>query len=324
MINIRNYKITSLCLCTIIGAGFATGRELLTYFCAYGKTGFFTLLLASILFAILIKKIMNLPYKNIEELVEGKVFGFLLSKLTLIFLIVLYGGMLSAGGELMGELVGINKFWGIVATAIASVIIIGTGSLEDMSQVVFIPMILIIGAIAITTTEHKIGIPSPTIITPKAIISPIIYVSYNMLTTIPLLLTIPDKYMYRNCGGQVGAVIFLLSSMLMLPLYTHYGDISDKALPLMTLVTGNMSWIYKLFMVLAVITTAVSCGYSVCKQKPFSSFKNMLSVFIVTVISICVAMIGFVNIVNKIYALFGIVGIGLLWYVLRAKKEDII
>lgn len=317
--NIRNYKITALCLCTIIGAGFATGRELITYFTAYGITGFVTAMISSIVFAIVIKKIMSLPENSISQLLKPFLFGKAIIVTVELFLLVLYSAMLSAGGEIIYVIFGLNKTIGTIITAITVIVIImqGSSNVSSLSEVLFIPIVIIIFVISLTSTEKNIGIPSPTLITPRAVFSPFIYVSYNMLTAIPLLISIPDKYMYRNCGYYVGTVIFMLSSMLMLPLYTHYNTVENSPLPLLEILEGTTKYLYMFFIALAIITTAVSSSFSLCNSTETFTYKK--SVLIYTLAALAIATLGFSNIVNSVYFLFGIGGIILLAIVLLHK-----
>lgn len=319
--NIRNYKITALCLCTIIGAGFATGRELMTYFTAYGITGFVTAMISSILFAVVIRKIMTLLEKDIAELLTPYFFGKAVLITTELFLLVLYSAMLSAGGEMLYIIFGFNKILGTIITALTAMLIIRQGStnVSGLSEVLFIPIVIIIFIISLTTTEKAIGVPSNTTITPRAILSPFIYVSYNMLTAIPLLISIPEKYMYRSCGNQVGMVIFILSTMLMLPLYTHYTAVCDSSLPLMEILEGPTRYLYIFFIGIAIMTTAVSAGYSLCRSTRLLKYEMAVPVF--TLAALGVSELGFSNIVNSIYFLFGIVGIVLLGVVMVHRTE---
>ncbi|MDO5389195.1 MAG: hypothetical protein Q4F63_08170 [Clostridia bacterium] len=319
----RNYKITSLTLCTIIGAGFATGKELLTYFVNYGITGFWGIFFASLLFALIIHKIMLCPYSSLEELLQNYFFGKPLLIITELFLLVLYSAMLSASGEVLNTMFHINKLWGsILTSAIVTIIIIkGYDMVSDLSDVIFIPIVIIIFIISITAAEKSIGFPPQTITTPKSFFSPLIYVSYNMLTTIPLLITIPDKYMYRNCGNQVGIVIFILSVMIIIPLYTHYSLISSSTLPLMALLTGKIKYLYELLLMLAIFSTAVSSAYSFLNSLKKQS--TLSSVLFVNICAIIMSLLGFSNIVNKVYFIFGIAGIILLIILFIPNKSKI-
>lgn len=279
------------------------------------------MLIASILFTIVIHKIMLLPCTTVDELLKPYPSNKIILAIVSLFLLVLYSSMLSAGGEVINTIFGIKKFYGTIITAATTILIIkrGYSSISDLSEILFIPIVIIIFIISITTTERSISIPAPVTITPKAILAPFIYVSYNMLTTIPLLINIPDKYLYRNCGNHVGIVIFLLSVMLMLPLYTHYSSIADSPLPLMQILSGTVKYLYEFLLILAILTTAVSSGYSLCKSAKIISYNK--AVWIFSTLALVISAFGFTNIVNKVYFIFGIAGIVLLLIILFDNRK---
>lgn len=284
----------------------------MTYFAAYGTTGFIGMFIASILFSLVIHKTMSTNCTTINELLNPYPFSRIIILVIQLFLLVLYSAMLSAGGEILNSIFNLNKIIGALITALLTTIIISKGydSVTDLSEVLFLPIVIIIFVISITTTEKAISIPSAAIITPKAVLSPLIYVSYNMLTTIPLLIGIPDKYLYRNCGNHVGIVIFILASMLLLPLYTHYSAIAGSTLPIMSLLSGGIKYLYQILLILAIFSTAVSAAYSL--NKSIKTNFHKLSIVLINILAISISLLGFTQIVNKIYFIFGISGIILL------------
>ncbi len=264
---------------------------------------------------------MLIPDTNILSLISPYPFSKIMLIIIELFLLVLYSSMLSAGGEIIHIIFSIKKWYGALITALITILVIrrGYNSITDLSEILFIPIVLIIFIISLTATEKSITIPAPFIITPKALLSPIIYVSYNMLTTIPLLISIPDKYLYRNCGNQVGIVIFMLSTMLILPLYTHYSLIADSPLPLMNILNGTVKYLYEVLIALAILTTAASSAYSIsCSVKLISYSKG---IWIFTALALIISTFGFTNIVNRVYFIFGISGIFLLLIVLLEGKK---
>lgn len=277
------------------------------------------MLIASILFSIVIHKVMTISDTSIECLLAHYPFGNVILIIIELFLLVLYSSMLSASGEIIYTIFSIKKIYGVIISALITLIIIrkGYSCVMDFSQILFIPIVIIIFIIGITTTEKSIAIPPSVIISPKAIIAPIVYVSYNMLTTIPLLISIPDKYLYKNCSNQVGIVIFLLSATLMLPMYTHYSVIAKSPLPFMAILDGIPRYLYLVFICLAIMTTAVSTAYSLCLSANILSYSK--STVIYTLVAVAVSALGFTNIVNSVYFIFGTAGILILIIILRQK-----
>lgn len=266
---------------------------------------------------------MLLPYKSLEELLNHFPFSKVLLFTTEFFLLVLYSAMLSASSEVLMKMFSLNKLTGtfIIALAVTFIILKGYSSISDLSEVLFIPIVLIIFIISLTTTEKSVSIPPPTVVTPRALLSPLIYVSYNMLTTIPLLITIPDKHMYRNCGNQVGIVIFILSAMLIMPLYTHYSDVSSATLPLMELLTGKIKYLYEVLLILAIFSTAVSAAYAILNSA--NNKVTLKKAVLINCIAVIISFLGFNTLINKVYFIFGIVGILLFVVLFLPKRQNL-
>ena len=124
--------------------------------------------------------------------------------------------------------------------------------------------------------------------------------------------------MYKSCGYQIGSVIFMLSVLIMLPLYTHYSTIAGSSLPIMELLNGNIKYLYLLLLLMAIFSTAVSSAYSFVYS--LKEFKSFLSVFITNILAILLSLVGFSNIVGKVYCIFGVAGGALMWIILKGNR----
>ena len=92
----------------VIGAGFATGRELFTYFIRFGIKGFAGIGICCLIFAYIgYKTVFIYIDENIEDYsrfadnVMGKWFGSVMRILSFLFLNVVFSGMLAGFGELV-------------------------------------------------------------------------------------------------------------------------------------------------------------------------------------------------------------------------------
>ena len=323
----KSYSLTALCLCTIIGAGFATGRELVTYFVNYGIYGFVGIALSSLLFGISIYLIINSPYTSIKELTENKLprqIAFVADKIVFLFLIVIYSAMLAAGGEVLGQMFNLDKNICSALSGVVCLVIIscGTEVLTELSKILIIPMAIIILAIGHYTTGVDITSPPENIFTLKTVTSPIIYLSYNMITAIALIVTLPKAENPRNVALQTGVGIFILALVLSLPLYTHYGVVANEALPLMAiLIEGSkLRFFYIMLLLFAILTTAVSNGYSAVLFLP-KGIPTIIRCVVLTIVAYLLSLIGFSSIVDKVYFIFGIAGMMLLYCLINIKNK---
>lgn len=297
----------------------------MVYFGEHGKMGFIGIFIAALLFTLVIGRVLELPYSSVDELLSGYKGGKIISLGVQLFLLVLYSAMLSASGEVLNTIFGIKPFIASILTALltTAVTIKGYEAVSAASRFLFVPMLVIIFIISITTAEKTTAFPPPSLVTPKAVLSPFIYVSYNMLTAVPLLISIPDKYMYKSCGRQVGIVLFIIMAMLMLPLYTHYSDLEGRALPLMMLLDSSsniIKYMYQLLLGAAVFSTAVSAAYS-CTLTDFKAkIPPVIKIGAINISALLLSVIGFESIVERVYFLFGILGFLLMFIVFTDNR----
>lgn len=319
----RSYRLTALCLCTIIGAGFATGKELMAYFAIYGRIGFIGVFIACALFTLIMQRALSLPYGSLEELLSQYFLGKALIITARLFLIVIYSAMLSAAGEVICAVFGINAFLGSVLTAVLAGVIAfkGYDAVASAGSLLFAPMLIVIFLISISSAG-KTAFPAGDSFTPGALFSPLIYVSYNMLTFIPLVMSIPDRHMYRSCARDTGTVLFITMSMLLIPLYANFSLLRDEPMPIMTLTSGlspAIGYMYRLLLGFAVFTTAVSALYSLNNAK--TKLPPLLKTIGINISALALSLIGFESIVERVYFVFGIAGIALVGAVLAGTKK---
>ncbi len=321
----KSYGMTALCLCTVIGAGFATGRELMTYFVDFGIYGLIGIAVVSALFTLAIYIALESDCRSIGELTRSRLprpLAFIAEKTVFVFLIVLYSAMLAAAGEVFSLIFGIDKSIGTVLMAFLclTVIVIGASALTELSKILLIPMALIIFVIGGTAAGKNIAFPPRSVFTLKAALSPVIYLSYNMITAAALIVTLPKTKNSKSVALQTGLFIFILMTVLSLPLYTHYSSVCNEPLPLMAILEdGKIKYMYILFLLFAIFTTAVSCGYSAAgfiKERTGGTAASC----IITGLAYALSLIGFSDIVDKVYFIFGIAGMTILLALIQKHR----
>lgn len=291
----KGFKTAALYVCTILGAGFATGKELMEYFVRYGKWGFLGITISSFIFAIAAYIIISSqkPFK------EGK----LLSFVTTSFLIVLYSAMLSAGGELLENIYNIPYVFGSSIMAFVTLITIKWKYLADISLILCPIMVAIAIATSLYLVLNNQGEVNKSSFSIGFIPSAIIYASYNIITALTVLLSQGKKSYALSTALVSGVIIVLTATALAFPLYLNYSSLSNESLPLIALLPENtfITYLYIFMLMCAIFTTAASNCFS-------ATVKTGLSTIIVTLISLLLSFIGFENIVSHIYFIFGLAG----------------
>lgn len=98
-------RLAALFVCTVLGAGFATGQEIMRYFTDYGIVGLLGVLVSSAVFGLCLYKTKY--YNNFSEILDDM--PFCAEVVIFLSFIIFYSAMISAMGEIVWELFGVNK-----------------------------------------------------------------------------------------------------------------------------------------------------------------------------------------------------------------------
>ena len=112
-------KIAGVYISVIIGAGFASGQELMRFFAGYGAFGVAGLAAAGVLFAITGWAVLDICHRKkitghgeLLGLVMGKKLGFVMEMAVGIFLFVLFSAMIAGSGATLRQVFGAPFFVG--------------------------------------------------------------------------------------------------------------------------------------------------------------------------------------------------------------------
>ena len=186
---------------TVIGAGFASGREILNFFNIYEERGLVSILISSVIFGIVVvitslvaRKCKSADYKN---LINSNSFLFVILQM---FSFICFAIMVSCVGAFFNEHLGINFWLGTaIATSICYVMFLKSFKGIEIISCALVPLI-IIGIVILGIYEYagtemlqytKEGIETAHY-TGNFIISAILYASYNSLILIPILVNFEE------------------------------------------------------------------------------------------------------------------------------------
>lgn len=324
------FSVTSCLVGTVIGAGFASGQEIMTFFVRYGRYGGWAMALSGVVFALYMYAVMGklrrdniATFQEYFDFVPWRGFVTFMELVSYCFMGASFCVMVAGSGAVAEEFGG-DRIVGILFMAVLCFVIFIKGA-EGMIKVnSFMTPLIIIGILAVSvmglygaaTTSF---VPSVKMLTDNPVSSAILYVSYNTVTLIGVLIPIKHKLI----SGKVISVSALssgaaLGAMGVLIWYLLWkgGDIlSDAQVPMLFL-TGaetDAGYAYGLVLYMAMITTAVSSGYAfvtylkdkTCLSVPFLSA-------LICGISVPFSLFGFSALVDKLYKFFGILGLAVL------------
>ena len=314
----------------IIGAGFASGKEIYTFFFVYGKYGIFGAFISILIIGFAIYKILKIikrynvnSYDEFLDIVSCEhnakhvdikiILNFIIN----IFLLITFFVMCAGFSAYFKQEFEINPILSCAIFCLFCFIVLnksikGVVLLNGILIPVITVILLILGVKAFDTNFEITEIYNSNIWIAKAIF----YASYNSITLVSIL--IPMKgYIKRekdifNISIICMIIIGVLSGVIFILLLSLDEDINKIELPTVY-VANSFGVIYKYLyggiILGAITTTAISSAYGFLNNISNNKNKYKRNNFIICILAVFVSMFGFSNLVNSIYPVFGLLGL---------------
>lgn len=316
----------------VIGAGFVSGREILSYFAAYSLDGILGTVLLFIAFTLSVNAILQYcfqtriyNYSDFLASIFSKRWNKLITAIVTVFLFSSFFVMASGSGVLLHQEFGWNKNIGIVILIAISFIVLLFDLRGLMKFNLVLTPILIAGIIIISFSEIVCtNAPAFLSFAKKTIFNPfssaLIYVSYNMLLATAVLVPLTKSLKYKKeakysalfCGG----ILFLTTLTVYFAMYFTYIKVLPFEIPLLYLASNmgkGIEYFYCIIILFAMLTSSVAAGYGFI-EKIADDFKipQKLTLVFMCLLSFPFATLGFANLINSLYGFFGIIGLSIL------------
>ena len=325
----------------IVGAGFASGKEIYTFFVIYGKNAFLGILISVFLIEYVIYKTLKIIKKyNIEKyddllnvVISNHKIGKLDIKIILNFIIntflIISFFIMSAGFcAYFEQEFKIPQFTSSIFLSIFCFLILnknikGIFNLNLILIPIISVMLLVLG---IKSFSIPINIRENIISNNFWILSALLYACYNTITLISIL--IPMKKYIKNSKSIFKIVIFvtviiLIFSMIIIRLlFNIEADINKIELPAVYAAStfGKIyKYLYGIIIIVAIITTAISSAYGFLNNISDTNKNYKKYNALVCFTEIFIPIFGFSNLINNLYPVFGILGLFQLILIFKCK-----
>ena len=309
----------------VFGAGFASGREIFSFFSCYKVWGIVASIFSSFLFSFfgyhICKFSKNKKIENTEQYLKelfpdgmAKVFSILSNA----FLVLSFCIMITGCGTLLFEQFNVPVVSGSLLSLVFCFFII-KNKISGLEKFNFLATpIMLAGVVGLCISCFNLpkvsDISSDSVVFP--LFSGILYVSYNMVSAVAVLVSaskIAQNGREAAFGGMLGGLIVGLPLVLMSMILAYHWEVASFPMPFFALVHNNFSRfgvLCSIVLYLAMLTTAVSSGVSVLdntESKKSSKFALLLCIF-----ALFVSFLPFTQLVLSVYSAFGVVGIVLI------------
>lgn len=316
---------------TLIGAGFASGREIFLFFMQYGYLGQLGIILSSLITGIIIYLVLKIERKEqINQYAEllttinakHKHLNRCLHGIVNAFLVISFFIMIAGFSAYMKQVYQLPNYLSSTLFVLFCYLIFQK-SLQGMTKInhYLVPLLLcLILYLGVKNIPYLIESKAMIEIETKQagfFLSSLLYASYNSIILIPVLITMKP---YIQTEKQSKAIAIQSSIIMMLLSFCIYGlllkgqfYIQELELPLLevTLQFGKgYQYLYGFVIVISIFTSAISAGYSFLENvsKDKKQYKRNLQ--LICLFGIMISNIGFSSLVQILYPLFG--GLGLV------------
>jgi uncharacterized membrane protein YkvI len=329
---------------TVVGAGFATGQEILQFFTRYGWTATLTIGLASALFVWLGIKLMLLAhdvkarsYEDLNKLLFGEKVGAWISFFMLITLFGVTTVMLAGAGSVFLEQFRLPYQLGLAVTLLLSFLVLSKGIKAIVAVNSFVvPLMLTFSGIVVWYTWDLPGSDNWLHLTSdytsgRIWMAPVLYAAFNLSMAQGVLVPLGAQTKDRSvlfwggiCGGGLIGVMLLAGHFALsaqMPGISQFdipmGQLIHKLGPLLQLMFVGV--IYG-----EIFTTFIADVYGLCTQlEQHTRLSRTWVLLLILSLSYVVSQFGFKTLLSTLYPLFGLISSAWLVMIIRQRSRPV-
>ena len=312
----------------LCGASFASGQEILKFFCSYGKTAFIAFPMCFILYVALGRMTFFIGRKRntdkIEDIVapsDNIVIKKICQGIMFFCFFAIMTALMAAGDAVTVETLG---FPGGVGGLIITVLVIVTNivGIKGIQKVIpkVVPIMaamILVTSVLVPAVTKKVEFADPAVysspLAPVWIMGALLYLAYNFLAAIPVISTLPrekeevstsKKGLVLGFGG-----ICVMGILITFAISSDVGNAGLCELPMVFLagkVSPLLAAAYSIVLVIAIYCSSSNCLFGLTKGlKGDRKIRRALIISIIAAISYVISLAGFSTLVTYVSPLQG-------------------
>ncbi|NLL96501.1 MAG: hypothetical protein GX227_05270 [Clostridiaceae bacterium] len=327
------FQVAGTYIGTIVGAGFASGQEILQFFVSFSIWGIAGLFAITILFIYFGYIIMELGWKlnatshlPIVQKVGGRVLGSFSDIVITFFLFGALTAMIAGSGALFHQEFNLHPITGSLLMASITVITVLGGFNSIIKSISMVAPFLILSALSVSIisilsapplSEINISNIQKPVLLRNWLWSAILYISYNIVPSISILgplgretqnrKTIRKGAIFGGIGLGIGAAAIFLT------LYVNAEAAENLEVPMIMIarrISPVAQVLYSIVLLAEIYTSAVGDLYGfasrICDMK---TRKATCVILISSVLAFGSSLAGFSNLVRYLYPTVGYCGV---------------
>ena len=320
----------------VVGAGFASGQEVLRFFNVFGINGLCGILVSTMLFWILGYQILKLGQKinassyldvinHFSDKYSSPIFDFILT----FFLFCTFTAMLSGAGAISYQYFGLPAFLGGIFMASFSAITVLFGIKKVISSISLVVPFLILSIFIICICSN-LDTPIISRLHPGEVgfsgnwfISALLYSFYNLTFSVAVLAPLGTQAKDKKTlfiGSLIGAIgLGIGSLMIFFTMNSDFLVIQNIEIPMLYFakkISVIAAFFYLLVLIAEIYTTSVANLYGIVARFSKTTYSMTSITLIITSLGCIASLLGFSNLVTYLYPMMGYVGATLFIIVL--------
>lgn len=320
------FQIAAVYVGTVVGAGFATGKEIVEFFSRFGFFGFISILMSGYLLVFLGSKLMRIAaqinaksYQELNTYLFGKWAGRGINFFMLFMLLGVSAVMLSGAGAVFKEQLGLSRNLGVFLTIFFSIIVmlIGTKGLFAVNTFV-VPLMISFSLLLMIFSVQTPNFINQFLYIPhaddgwKSVISPFSYAALNLglaqAVLVPIATEVKDDWTIK-WGGIIGGAaltLILISSHFTLIMLPNLETYEIPMAIIMKSLAPFLYWIFVLVIYGEIFTSVIGNVFGLDRQ--LQQYKTVPTVISISAIfSVCyfISLINYGKLLSYLYPLFG-------------------
>ncbi|MGI8315938.1 YkvI family membrane protein [Halobacillus mangrovi] len=330
-------KIASAFVGIIVGAGFASGQEILQYFTSFGYIGTIGTIIATALFAYMGMMLTKLgtrmkakSHKEAVYRVSGRYLGIIVDYVIIFTLFGVGVVMIAGAGSIPSQQFGLPPVFGIIlmSVIVMATIMMNVGKVVNVIGSItpfLIVMVVMVSIYSLTTMDLSFSsLQSTAVEQPKALsnwfVSALNYVSFNVAVGASMSLLMggnEEDERTSAIGGLLGGLTLgLLIVLSHLAIFSKVDVVASFDMPMLKLVddiSPALGIFYSIILFGMVFNTAVSMFFSFAARfTKVGTSSHKKFVLITGIIAFGLSFVGFTELVAIFYPLIGFLGLFLI------------
>lgn len=340
---LRTIKIAFAFIGVIVGAGFASGQEILQYFTSFGTLGTVGAILATALFAYLGMTLANIgsrlkaeSHKTAIYEISGRWLGYIVDAVIIFTLFGVGVVMIAGAGSTLNQQFDLPIFLG----SLLLIIFMGAAMMLKLDRVItviasitpfLLVFIVVIAVYSFTTMDgsftelQSVADDHPKSF-PNWFVASVNYVSFNIAVGAGMALVTggaEKNSRVAGLGGLLGGLgIGIMIILAHLAIFSRIETVASFDLPLLKIVeeiSPVLAIIMAVILFGMIFNTGLGMFYGfVARFFEMNTKKAHIASVITLVIGFFLSFVGFTTLVAKFYSLIGYLGLFLIFALIYA------